>query len=276
MRLESPTGSAAAMRRSRLVASESGDARRRKLSSIRPETDTPSGKPYPPASAAADQPRGSSRSASGLPRASAMIRSRTESSTRPVIADARTARASASGSGPSVIAASPERSRSSADSRMANTITTPSPARRRATKPSTWADALSSHCVSSTRHTSGCCSAASESRPSVASPTRKRSGAPPDRRPNAVPSASCWGVGRRSRRPRSGAHSWCKPANASSISDSIPATRMTRHPVAWARTASSSAVLPSPGWPRSTSAPLVPSRACPISAASASRSTRRS
>ena len=43
----------------------------------RPETDTPSGSPNPPASAADVQARGSSSSASGLPCASATIRSRT-------------------------------------------------------------------------------------------------------------------------------------------------------------------------------------------------------
>ena len=48
------------------------------------------------------------------------------------------------------------------------------------------------------------------------------------RRRQRVPLRAAAGVHRSS----SGAHSWCRPANASSISDSAPATRTTRHPAA--------------------------------------------
>jgi len=52
------------------------------------------------------------------------------------------------------------------------------------------ADASSSHCASSTTHRSGCSSAASDSRPSRASPTRNGLDAGPALRPNATSSAS--------------------------------------------------------------------------------------
>ena len=70
----------------------------------------------------------------------------------------------------------------------------------------------------------------SDSRLKAARPTRNRSGASPSRKPNAVPSASRCGPGRRSRRSRNGAHSCCNPAYASSISDSTPAARAMVHP----------------------------------------------
>ncbi len=79
----SPTGSAAATSSSSRVSSGSASSRRRKLSSIRPDSGSTSGSPKPPASCAAVSPRGSSSSASGLPRVSATIRSRTRSSSRP-------------------------------------------------------------------------------------------------------------------------------------------------------------------------------------------------
>ena len=69
--------------------------------------------------------------------------------------------------------------RSSPDSRTANTNPTRSASSRRATNASVCADTRSSHCASSTMHTSGCSSAASASRLRTASPTRKRSGGGP-------------------------------------------------------------------------------------------------
>ncbi len=65
----------------------------------------------------------------------------------------------------------------------------------------------SSHCASSSTQTSGCSSATSDRRPSTARPTRKRSGASPALRPNAVPSASAWGPGRNANRSSIGAQS---------------------------------------------------------------------
>ena len=65
-----------------------------------------------------------------------------------------------------------------------------SASRRRATNASVCAEARSSHCASSTRHTSGCSSAASASRLRTARATRKRSGGgavlQPERDPQRV------------------------------------------------------------------------------------------
>ena len=70
--------------------------------------------------------------------------------------------------------------------RAANTRPIGSAASRRAANPSACAEAWSSHCWSSTRQISGRSPAASDSRPSTASPTRNRSGGGPALRPNAV------------------------------------------------------------------------------------------
>ena len=70
--------------------------------------------------------------------------------------------------------------------------------------------------------------ATSDSRLSAARPTRKRSGAGPACRPNAICSASRCGPGSRPSRCSIGPHSWCSAANASSISDSTP--DRPRHP----------------------------------------------
>jgi hypothetical protein len=59
--------------------------------------------------------------------------------------------------------------------------------RRRATNARTCAEARSSHCSSSTMHTSGRSSATSDSKPRTAMPTRKRSDTEPALRPNAGP-----------------------------------------------------------------------------------------
>ena len=75
---------------------------------------------------------------------------------------------------------------SSLGARAAKTMPTDSATRRRATNPSTCAEARSSHCSSSTTQTSGCSSATSESRLSTARPTKKRSGAGPGLVPKAV------------------------------------------------------------------------------------------
>ena len=145
-------------------------------------------------------------------------------------------------------------------------------ARRR---PALCAEAASSHCASSTMQTSGRSSATTDSRLKAARPTRNRSGASPSRKPNAVPSASRCGPGRRPRRSRNGAHSCCNPAYASSISDSIPAARATVHPDACCIRYSSSALLPTPASPRSTSARLGPVRTLATSSSSAAHSLRR-
>ena len=81
------------------------------------------------------------------------------------------------------------------------------------TNASVCADTRSSHCASSTMHTSGCSSAASASRLRAANPTRKRSGGGPRLRPNAVFNASRCGLGRWPSRSSMCAHSACRPAN---------------------------------------------------------------
>ena len=191
-----------------------------------------SGSPKPPASSAGVSPRGSSSSASGLPRVSATIRSRTRSSSRPRIAESeqRARVAVARARRPPARAARPARAR-----RSARAPRTPAPtgsaSSRRATNARVCADARSSHCASSTTQTSGCSSAdlgqqAEHRQPDQEAIGRRarRSGRTPS------PSASRCGPGRRSRRSSIGAHSWCRPAKASSISDSTPAARAMRHP----------------------------------------------
>jgi carbonic anhydrase/acetyltransferase-like protein (isoleucine patch superfamily) len=77
----------------------------------------------------------------------------------------------------------------------------------RATNARARAEARSSHCASSTTQSSGRSSAASDSRPRTASPTRKVLGACPVPSPRAIAIASRCGSGRRSRSSRLGEHS---------------------------------------------------------------------
>ena len=88
---------------------------------------------------------------------------------------------------------------SSLTTRAAKTKPTDSASRRRATNARTCAEARSSHCSSSTRQISGRSSATTESRLRTARPMRKRSGADPELKPNAVRNASRCGPGSRSR-----------------------------------------------------------------------------
>ena len=231
----SPDGSAAATSSSRRACSGRASSCRAKLSSIRPASGVAPGRPNPPASSAGVSPRGSSSSASGFPRVSAMIRSRTRASSGPASTEASSARASSSRSPSTSSSGSP--ASSDPGSRAANTSPTGSAASRRATNPSACADARSSHCSSSITQISGRSVATSDSRLSTASPTKNRSGGGPAARPNAVRSASCCGPGIPSRWPSIGAHSWCSPAKASSISDCTPGARATRHPEPEARPA---------------------------------------
>ncbi len=89
----SPVGSAAARSSSRCASVGSCCTRRRKLASIRSGSDPSLGSPKPPASPCAENSRGSSSSASGLPRVSASIRARTRSSRGVVMTDASSSRA---------------------------------------------------------------------------------------------------------------------------------------------------------------------------------------
>ena len=122
----------------------------------------------------------------------------------------------------------PTRTLSSRTPRNAKTSATGSAIWRRATNASVCAEIGSSHCASSITHTNGRSSATSASRLSTASPTRNLSGGGPACMPKAVASASRCGPGRRSRWSSIGAHSWCRPENGSSTSDSTPVARASR------------------------------------------------
>ncbi len=124
-------------------------------------------------------------------------RARTRSSSGVLTTDASSSRACASESPSSRMSGSRTSSSSASGSRIANASTTASAFRRRATNEITCADDRSSHWASSTRHSSGCSPAASDSRLSVARLIRKRSGWAPAVSPNAVPSASRCGAGNR-------------------------------------------------------------------------------
>ena len=129
--------------------------RRRKLASIRPGNDPSPGSSNPPANPSAENSRGSSSSASGLPRVSARIRARTRSSRGAAITDASSSRAAASASPPTAArAVRPTPPAGWARARR-NRRTTDSAANRRATNASTCADDRSSHWTSSIRQTSG-------------------------------------------------------------------------------------------------------------------------
>ena len=127
-----------------------------------------------PPTASTDKPRGRSSNASGLPRISAMIRSRTRSSNTVGTAEASTARASAVAQAAHIelrqlLKLLVGLARSEHDpTRSAN--------RRRATNANVIAEARSSHCASSTTHKSGRSSATSDNRLSTAKLTRNRSG----------------------------------------------------------------------------------------------------
>ena len=160
-------------------------------------------------------------------------------------------------------------------SRTANSSNTDSAISRRPTNPMTWDDASSIHCASSIRHTSGFLVAASATSPSTARPTTNRSGAVPAVIPNATCNACSWGSGSVGSAPSIGLHSWCSAAKGSSISDSTPAIWATRKSVAFRAQYCSSAVLPMPASPRTTSAALSPPRTLSSARSTVSRSRAR-
>jgi len=164
---------------------------------------------------------------------------------------------------------------SPAGTRAEKTSPTDSIPSRRATKVRTWAEARSSHCVSSTTQTRGRSSAASASTLRTARPTRNRSGTGPSCSPKVIRSALRCGAGSSSSSSSIGAHSWCSAANASSISDWTAVTLMTRQSAArWVRY-SSSAVLPTPASPRITRQRLSPRRSASRRESSSRRSASR-
>ena len=172
--------------------------------------------------------------------------------------------------------ASPSSACSSPDSRSANTNPTRSASSRRATNASVCADTRSSHCASSTMHTQrlllGGVGQQAQDRQPDEEAIRRRSGAQAERRAQRV----ALRARQLPRRPSIGAHSACRPAKASSISDSTPAARAIRHPSAAADRCRSRAVLPTPASPRRTSTRLWPARTPATSRSSASRSLTRS
>jgi len=254
-----PSGSAAAISSRRRESTGSARPRAWKLSAIRSlRAGAVARTPNPPASRTGGSPRGSCSTASGLPRDSATMRSRTDSSSGPWITESSSRRAASSQS-PSIRSAGRCRHPVS-QSRVARSRRTDSLPRRRARKSSTSADARSSHWQSSTMHTRGVPRAASDSRPSTAAHTSSRSGASPRTRPKATPRAAPCASGRSSSRSSTGRHRRCSAAKASSRSDSTPEARRTvspsASPAAWSR----SAVLPMPGSPASTRTALRPVR----------------
>jgi hypothetical protein len=92
----SPTGSADASTSNCLASSGSAVNRRTKLSSSRPASPPPSTNPNLPVNCVAVNPRGNSSKANGFPHVSAMIRSRTRSSSLYRTAEPSSARASPS------------------------------------------------------------------------------------------------------------------------------------------------------------------------------------
>ena len=127
-------------------------------------------------------------------------------------------------------------------SRAANSRPMPSAPSRLPANTKASADAWSSQCASSSRQTSGRCSAASASSDSTPTDTRNRSPgrSPGELRspgaaasPNAACSATACGAGRRPNWSSSGRSSWCSAANGSSTSASTPAARNTVTPTAW-------------------------------------------
>ncbi len=208
----SPTGSVAAMSSNCCVCAGRDRMRRRKPASIWLDRGRLSGTPNPPAISRRVRPRGSSTRASGLPRVSATMRSRTRRSSGPVTTESRSSRESRS---PSPRTASSGRSANTSrepDSRTARTSRTGSASSRRATNSSVWAETRSSHCASSTRQSNGSSPTAAASRLNVARPTRNRSGASPTCMPKAVRKALRCGSGMPSRWASRGAQSWCSPA----------------------------------------------------------------
>ena len=266
----SPVWSAAATSSSCWASAGSVRMRRMKLSVTCSEACPDGADSKPPASCVSVRSRGNSRSASGFPWASAMSRSKTSSSSGPANAEPKSARASRWPSGPTCSSGSLSSARPT--SRVAKRRAMRSARSRRATKVRTCSDPRSSQCASSTTHNSGCCSAASDNRLRMASPTRYGLGAGPPRRPKAISTASRWGSGSPSRNSKSGVQSCWSAANGSSISPSTPTARATRNEEACAIAYSSNDDLPIPGSPWTTRTPPYPSCAALISRSIASRS----
>ena len=228
----------------------------------------------PPAGCVGVEPRGSSSSASGFPRVSATILSRTVTSRVRVTVEPSRARASPAAS-PRTSSCGRCRS-SSPGSRAANTNPTGSASRRRATKASVSAEVRSSHCASSTTHSSGRCSATSERRLSTARPTRKRSGASPGLRPKTIRSAVALRTGQ-PLEPIEERGAELMQARERQLHLGLDADRRARRsgPSADSTRCSSSADFPIPASPRSTNDRLSPRRTSSIRSSSCAHSSVR-
>ena len=224
----SPIGSAAATssRTPRVLGERLEPADEALLDPSRKRCPPPAARTRRPAPSPSS-PRGSSSSASGLPRVSAMIRSRTRSSSMNRTAEPSSARASPLRR-PCTSSSGTCRS-SSPGSRAANTIPTGSASSRRATKRQRQRRGLIEplRVVDDAQQRTLLGHLREQAR---APPARRGTdpAAAPALRPNTISSAWRCGAGSRSSRSSIGAHSWCRPANASSISDSTPTARATR------------------------------------------------
>ena len=253
----SPTGPPPRAAASAAHRAGSRARRRVKLSSMLADNGTAAGSPNPPASWAGVSPRGSSSSASGLPRVSRTIRSSTCSSSRAgkdrlqqrpriAMAEGLDAELRQSGERARPPPASRTRTRSSRPAGGGRRTRARAPTRGRATG-------------RRRRRTA----AAAPRRPRTAGrgwPARPGSGfgACPALSPKATPSASRWGSGRCSvgrgsasravAAPRKGAPSPPRPRQ--------PAAREAARPSSTVQ--SSSAVLPTPGSPCTTRTPPSP------------------
>ena len=161
--------------------------------------------------------------------------------------------------------------------RAANTRATRSASSRRAANSRASADAASSQCASSTTPSTTPSSAAALSIDNVATPTRNGSTGAPSCSPNATRSVRAWGPGRCSCHLPRGRSNRCSDPKASGDSTSRPCVRTTCAPSATARAtrSSTSADLPTPGSPRTTTDWACPCRARSTRAARYARSTSR-
>lgn len=201
-------------------------------------------------------------------------RTATDSGSAPWAA-ASTARASPESSPRSVRRGRPSRSPSkSAPGRVATSMATPSLRRRLAANSSASDEDASTHCASSTTTNTEPDPPATASRLRTAAPIAKRSPCA-SRRASTTSSARACGSGSRPKRSLSPAHSSERPANGRSASDSTPCTDSTRIPADCATAHAQSALLPMPGSPDTTSAPLRSWRALASSSSIRAHSTPR-
>ena len=175
-------------------------SRRRKLSSMLLESGNPPGSPKPPASSAGDNSRSSSSKASGLPRVSATIWSRTRASSGPVSTESSSARASASRKPSTTSSGNPPGRRSRAPRRAgADRFCLQPPRNEREHLRRGAIEPLLVIHHADQRLLLGHVGEQAQ----TARPTKKRSGAGPGLRPNAVCSASRCGPGDARRDPAS-------------------------------------------------------------------------